>query len=237
MSVSKQDLYDAYARHNADPDLADHEPGSDPNCAICTEINRITALLEGKTFSDDNYRRSRTRYTPKIFFVETKTGEQLLYRVTTQRQEQTLLRDNEYHQLDQRDQDGFYLNSDNNALVSLGDFLRSNPKIKGLIATLQKMTLNKGEAVRKAHQPDRYIKYTGDNKNQVAHFVHPGSAKPTKKEDKLQIESLQGSFSIAPSDFLVKLKTGYLLRLSQDDFCALYTTIDQDEWVLATPHY
>jgi hypothetical protein len=44
---TKQDLYAAYAKHDREGLSELHEPGTDLDCAVCDEINRIAADLEG----------------------------------------------------------------------------------------------------------------------------------------------------------------------------------------------
>ena len=39
---TKQDLYAAYAKHDREGLSKLHEPGTDLDCAVCDEINRIT---------------------------------------------------------------------------------------------------------------------------------------------------------------------------------------------------
>lgn len=132
--VSKQDLYQAYARHNADSDLSDHLPGSDPNCAVCDDINRITQLLEEKTSSKASGKRASVRYTPKVVAVEDPLGNQAIYRVKSLKQENAWLKDAVYHRLTKRDQDSFYIGENVGDVISLSDYIKKNPNVSGLIA-------------------------------------------------------------------------------------------------------
>lgn len=46
-NYTKQDLYAVYAKHDREGLSELHEPGTDLDCAVCDEINRIAADLEG----------------------------------------------------------------------------------------------------------------------------------------------------------------------------------------------
>lgn len=123
MTVSKQDLYDAFARHNADLDLADHEPRTNPNCAICEEINRLTHLLEDqeKQGNGSDTPKKKSRYIPKVIAVEDAKGNEAIYRITTKQQEPTWLKEAVYYRLTKRDQDSFFIGKDIDDVISLSD--------------------------------------------------------------------------------------------------------------------
>lgn len=244
---TKQDLYTAYAKHDS-MGLSDmHEPGTDPDCAICDEINRITADLEGITVADllNNNQEDgesdaastiahRTRMAPKLYKVALD-GEFYLWRVT-KRSELNQLEKKVAREAMQEIPASEYTHlnvfTPRNAVISLNAYVHANSKISGPIAKLKSYRVGtEGLAERKAMSADQWVFYDGTNSKAIKQFVLPLTAGLTRK-GKVQITTHSGSFSIDSGEYLIKLPTGLLLNLTAQDFYALYEIMDSQSWVI-----
>ncbi|QEU47944.1 hypothetical protein FMM01_11860 [Schleiferilactobacillus harbinensis] len=258
---TKQDLYAAYEKHDRMGLSAMHEPGTDPECAVCDEINTITAALEGVTVAEaaraareeakplpepepeppkppkakPPVQHRTPRMTPVIYDVVI-AGKKCLYRVTTRAQVRRLKAQADgrvLYPVAPAVYNTTYLMNARNAAVSIASFLKNHPKASGRIAEMQLRTIRSaGQSGRQAGQKDQWLHYSGENQQAVIDFVAPCQAHPTKKGNKVQIVTSRGSFSLAPGDYAVKLPTGRILNFDEAEFEALYTITASVSWTM-----
>ncbi|MFT8337415.1 hypothetical protein [Schleiferilactobacillus harbinensis] len=255
---TKQDLYAAYEKHDRMGLSAIHEPGTDSECAVCDEINTITAALEGVTVAEaaraareeaeplpepepappkPSVQHRTPRMTPVIYDVVI-AGKKCLYRVTTRAQVQRLKAQADgrvLYPIALTVYNSTYLMNARNAAVSIASFLKSHPKASGRIAEMQPHLVRfAGQSARQAGQKDQWLHYSGENQQAVIDFVAPCPAHPTKKGNKVQIVTSRGSFSLAPGNYVVKLPTGRILNFDETEFKALYTITASVAWTMVS---
>lgn len=245
---TKQNLYAAYAKHDREGLSKLHEPGTDLDCAVCDEINRITADLEGVSVEElvnsnsmDSSSAEETRYAspqvrmaPHVYKVSID-GNTYLWRVTTQKQWSRLQKQDSVDDMTEIPTSEYVkwpVFTPRNSVISLAAFLHSYPKANGPIATLQSYRVTTaGLAARKPGTEDQWIYYDGTNIKEVRRFSEPLQASITRK-NKVQIAAPTGSFSLSAGDYLLKLPTGRLLSFTTEEFMALYTIKDSSSWVI-----
>lgn len=241
MAVTKQDLYAAYAKHTREGLDELHEPGSDPDCAICDEINTITAQLEGapegsRVITLEPTKAPQKKAVPQLWEVEQEDGAIQILRTVNHRQEQALLKSKTKRKIQVDESQRTLLSIEGGKAITLEQAVKRMEKKGGGIATWSQARLNRGNAIRKPRQTDQYIQYDGVNIAAIAHLADPQPTHLTKKGNKVAIESLPGSkqpsFSLEAGDVLVKLATGRLLALNQEEFEALYDRDVQQGWVM-----
>lgn len=77
---------------------------------------------------------------------------------------------------------------------------------------------------------DEYLVYTGENHQQVIDFCIGSEAFKTKKKNKMQINSVKGSISAAPGDYLVRNKLNQIAIYSPEEFNQLIEPEMIDVW-------
>lgn len=97
MPVTRQNLYVAYAKHTRLGLDELHEPGTDPDCAVCDEINLITAQLGGhpeatSVVTLDPVTKPQSKAIPQLWEIEEQDGTMRIVRTVTHRQEESLLK-------------------------------------------------------------------------------------------------------------------------------------------------
>lgn len=245
---TKQDLYAAYAKHDREGLSELHEPGTDLDCAVCDEINRIAADLEGisveelvnsnsvdsSSTEEAGYASPRVRMAPHVYKVSID-GNTYLWRVTTQRQWNQLQKQasaDDMTEIPASEYIKWPVFTPRNSVISLAAYLHIYPKATGPIASLQSYQVTTaGLAARKPGTEDQWIYYDGTNIKEVRRFSEPLQASLTRKS-KVQIAASTGSFSLSAGDYLLKLPTGRLLSFTTEEFTALYDIKDSSNWVI-----
>lgn len=243
MSVTKKDLYAAYAKHTKEglDDL--HEPGSDPDCAVCDEINLISLQLEGhpdatRAVQLDMVEVPVQKAIPTVWEVEEDDGSVSIIRTVTHRQEHSVLaRGKQRRKIGTSEARRLGIAIEGTKVITLDQAIKRMGRAGGTIATWGEIELAKGTALRKPSQPDQYVQFDGGNLAAVQKIAEPANAHFTKKHDKVQVDAYAGSkqpsFSLEVGDILIRLATGRLLALSQTEFEALYDYDSQTGWTLA----
>lgn len=243
MSVTKNDLYATYAKHTKDGLDELHEPGSDPDCAVCDRINLISLQLDGHPDATsavqlDMVEKPTQKAIPTVWEVEEDDGSVSIIRTVTHRQEQSaLVRGKQRRKISSSEARRLGISIEGTKATTLDQAIKQMGRAGGTIATWGEVELAKGTALRKQSQADQYVQFDGVNLSAIQRFADPANAHFTKKHDKIQVDAFAGSkqpsFSLEVGDILIRLATGRLLALPQQDFEALYDYDSQTGWTLA----
>ncbi|WP_288528750.1 hypothetical protein [uncultured Secundilactobacillus sp.] len=194
---------------------------------MCDEIKHITAELSGEPLpvNEPPKPRSRKKVPPVVARVTDADGQSVIVRTHTLSEERRYLKTDNCYRFSADELETTFITTGPGIFMKLSQYIIEADYPTGVIARLDQVSFDRGLTRRKSAQEDHYVRFDGTNYQLIQNFVAPYQTNKTRKGNKLNVATPQGSFSVADGDYIVKLPTGHLLKFTDSEFHELYDTL------------
>lgn len=222
-------LGDTFTEHI--PLDADHEIGTDANCELCERHNLVSKVLQNQEVFLEKGKKmsfySKNTRNNKVHYMTVEKSPTKLYIVGTNLQKavKEAYPTSKVRVIQPADYPDVFIETKQDVFVSL-ETIHSERRL-GIIA---KMGMSRYSSHCQRKVQDRFIRYTGENLQEIIDFCSPFIAHKTKKNNKVAVMTSRGSFSISEGEVIVKNPFGNLEFYSREEFAYLFEVKGEFVW-------
>lgn len=211
-------LGDTFTEHI--PLDVDHEIGTDSDCELCVRHNLINDVLKKQeTILEDESNKKFGSKNKKVHYmtVEEPSSDCYLIGSNLQKAVREAYPTSKIKVIKPQDYPDIFIETKKDVYVSL-ETIHSEGRV-GIIA---KQGTSGYATDCQRRLTDKFIRYTGDNFEDIIKFCHPFVAHKTKKGKKVAVTTHRGNFSVSVGEVIVKNPFGNLELYSFEEFDYLF---------------